>query len=191
MTILDMHIHLEGRSSCSILPAEELYCNLSPRLNGICITDHWVLKEYKKFSLSEFKLFFGVEVRSNEGDILAYGLNMLPSQDLTTKQMINFIHQKGGVAVAAHPFSNRHLAFHESVYKYDFDAIEINGAIGRKSNELAKQAAASMDLPMIGGSDAHSIEQLNTMATKFKERIQSISDIVKAIRLKKCTPVRV
>lgn len=190
MTIIDMHLHLEGRSSCSILPAVELYGNLSPQLNGICITDHWVLKEYKKLSLSHFKVFFGVEVRSNEGDILAYGLNMVPSRDLTTKQMIHFIHQNDGVAVAAHPFSNRHLAFHDSVYNYNFDAIEVNGAIDKRSNDLAKQAASSMDLPMIGGSDAHSINQLNTFATLFETKITSISDITKAIKSKTCKPIK-
>ncbi|TXT63488.1 MAG: hypothetical protein BAJALOKI3v1_360014 [Promethearchaeota archaeon] len=191
MTIIDTHIHLEGRSSCSVLPAQRLYGNLSPRLDGICITDHWVLKEYKKFSLTEFKVFFGVELRSTEGDILAYGLDMLPSQDLTTKQMINFIHMHNGVAVAAHPFSNRHLAFHDAVFNYNFDAIEINGAIGKKSNELAKQAAISMNLPMTGGSDAHSVEQLNSIATHFDTKIESVRDIVNAIRAKKCRPINI
>jgi hypothetical protein len=189
MTIIDTHIHIEGRSSCSILPAQELYGNLSHQLDGICITDHWVLKEYKKLTLSEFKVFFGVEVRSNEGDILAYGLDMLPSHDLTTEQMIDFIHKHNGVAVAAHPFSNRHLAFHDGVFNYNFDAIEINGAIGKGSNELAKQAAISMDLPMTGGSDAHSVDQLNSIATHFDTKIESVRDIVNAIRAKKCHPI--
>jgi hypothetical protein len=93
--------------------------------------------------------------------------------------------------VAAHPFSNRHLAFHDAVFNYNFDAIEINGAIGKKSNELAKQAAISMNLPMTGGSDAHSVEQLNSIATHFDTKIESVRDIVNAIRAKKCRPINI
>jgi hypothetical protein len=56
---------------------------------------------------------------------------------------------------------------------------------------MARQAARSMDLPLTGGSDAHSLKQLNTVATKFKEKIESIEDIVKAIKNKKCKPIRI
>jgi hypothetical protein len=191
MSIIDMHIHLKDRSPCSVLSIEELYRTLSPRLNGICITDHWVLREIKGISFEEVKTFFGVELTSREGDILAYGIDIMPSKNLRATQVIDFIHRQGGVAVAAHPFSNRHLAFHDAVYDFDFDAIEINGAIGKTSNEKAIRAANKMSIPLIGGSDAHSKNQLNTVATKFENKTYLMSDIVKAIKEGNCKVIRI
>ncbi|TFG00747.1 MAG: hypothetical protein EU541_01370 [Promethearchaeota archaeon] len=190
--IIDLHIHIEGRSHCSHLSLQELYRGLSPKLDGICITDHEVIDKIRHLHFQEFSVFYGVELWSDKGDILAYGLkNILPSKDLRAKEIIDFIHHHNGIAVAAHPFSSRHNAFHESVYDYSFDAIEINGAIGKNENKLARQAAESLGLPLTGGSDAHSINQLNTVATEFENGINSIEDIVKAIKNKKCKPVRI
>ncbi len=192
MTLIDMHLHIEGRSQCSVLPVQELYGALSPKLDAICITDHEIIQKIRYLHLQDYKVFYGVELWSDSGDILAYGIrNILPSKDLRAEHIIDFIHHHGGVAVAAHPFSTRHNAFHESVYDYNFDAIEINGAIGKRENELARQAAESLGIPLTGGSDAHSISQLNSVATKFEEEINSIADVVKAIKNKKCSPIRI
>jgi hypothetical protein len=150
-----------------------------------------VLHKIKTVLFEEFNTFFGVEVASTEGDILAYGITMVPSKGLRASQIISSIHRQGGIAVAAHPFSNRHLAFHDTVYNYNFDAIEINGSIGKSNNEKARRAAKSMGLPLIGGSDAHSKDQLNTIATLFRKPINSMGDIVKAIKEKECKAVRV
>jgi hypothetical protein len=173
-----------------VLQAEELYDNLSPYIGGLCITDHWHIRPIKRLYLPERKLFFGVEVSSDLGDILAYGINMLPSRNLTPRQIIDFIHRQGGIAVCAHPFSNRHSAFGDKLYNYSFDAIEINGAIGNQANKMAKEAARSLNLPIIGGSDAHSKKQLNTIATKFNKEIDSISDIIREIKNKNCKIVK-
>lgn len=185
-----MHIHIRERSPCSILSLDELYESISPHLDGICITDHGVLKKITYLPSSSVKTFFGVELSSREGDILAYGLNMVPSKDLDAKKIIRYIHHQRGVAIAAHPFSNRHYAFHDSVFDYEFDALEINGSIPKSSNEKAKMAANEMDIPLIGGSDAHSEHQLNSIATKFDNPINSINDIVRAIKERECSPIR-
>ncbi|MBD3339847.1 MAG: hypothetical protein GF353_12105 [Candidatus Lokiarchaeota archaeon] len=184
--IFDLHLHLEGRSPCSILSQNQLIDKISPKLDGICITDHNIIKPIKKFYMFNIKVFFGVEIWSELGDILAYGINILPSKNSNAKQIIDFVHKHNGVAIAAHPFSNRHVAFGDKVYEYDFDAIEINGAISNNANKLAEQAAKNMEIPLIGGSDAHSVNQLNSIGTKFKIKIRRIEDIVKAIKLGKC-----
>jgi predicted metal-dependent phosphoesterase TrpH len=188
---IDMHLHIEGRSPCSVLKLEELYDTLSPHIGGLCITDHWNIKPIKNLYLPERKVFFGVEVSSDLGDILAYGINMIPSKNLTPRQIIDFIHRQGGIAVCAHPFSSRHSAFGDNVYDYNFDAIEINGAIGNQANNMAKEAARSLHLPTIGGSDAHSKEQLNTIATRFNKQINSILDIIREVKNNNCEVVKI
>ncbi|MGV9173133.1 MAG: PHP domain-containing protein [Promethearchaeia archaeon] len=191
MPLIDMHIHLSGRSSCSILSEQQLYNNLSPRLDGICITDHWVLKPLKHMSFYGFQVYFGVELRCNLGDILAYGLKRLPSRDLNAHRMIRFIHEQNAVAVCAHPFSTRHAAFGERVYDFNFDAIELNGAIGKNANQQAMVASKIMAIPTIGGSDSHSKDQLNTIATQFEAPISSLANIKNAIKNGKCKAVHI
>ena len=191
MTIVDMHIHLKNRSPCSILGIEQLMGSLSHKISGICVTDHWKLTPIKNLMNYGFKVFFGVEITSKEGNILAYGIKNVPSRILPAQEVIDIIHKQGGVAVCAHPFSSGHMSFYDNFYDFSFDAIEINGAMGKRNRELAIKAAKISDLPTIGGSDAHSVNQLNTMGTKFSISINSISDIVKSIKAKKCRAIRI
>ena len=191
MPIIDMHVHLKGRSPCSHLSEQQLYNNLSPRIHGVCITDHWVLKPIKYMLEYDFAVFFGVELTCNSGDILAYGIKRLPSKGLRASQVINFIHEQGGIAACAHPFSGRHFALGEAVYDHDFDAIEINGSIGRKANDEAERAANVMGIPTIGGSDSHSIHHLNTVATHFNDDVHNFSDILEAIKKSECKAVNI
>jgi PHP family Zn ribbon phosphoesterase len=138
------------------------------------------------------RIFIGIEITSDYGDILAYGIKSEPPRNMKASKALEFIHNQDGVAVCAHPFSNKgHVSFGNDVFEYDFDAIEINGSLTRKYNEMAKKAAKIMDIPTIGGSDAHSIQQLNTMGTKFSFRIKTMEDIINAIKNNKCKAIRI
>jgi len=191
--LFDMHLHLKYRSRCSNLSIEDLYNNLSDRFDGICITDHWRLKPILNNPFQNTLVFVGVELSCTMGDILAYGIKSAPirNKHITAKRALELIHRQGGIAVCAHPFSNRHHGFGDYVYDFEFDAIEVNGALDKKYKLMAKQAAEIMDLPTIGGSDAHSISQLNTMGTEFKVPINSMEEIVNAVKNKNCKAVRI
>jgi hypothetical protein len=189
MSIIDMHIHLKSRSPCSILSENQLFNNVSNSIEGICITDHWILKPLTHLKYYNVKVYFGVEITTDLGDVLAYGIKKLPSKSSNAQNVIDFIHQQGGIAICAHPFSNRHFAFGERVYEFEFDAIELNGAIGKKYNELARKAALIMDLPTVGGSDSHSKDQLNTKATKFNRKVNSLRDIIKCVNDNECKAI--
>ena len=189
MPLIDMHIHLQSRSSCSYLSESELWGNLADSLHGVCITDHHVLKKLKgidKISQSnEIAIFFGVEITAREGDILAYGISEVPPRGLPAQQILSNIHQQGGVAICAHPFAKRN-SFDGEITQFAFDGIEINGRVGKRENQRARRLAIEMDIPTTGGSDAHNVHALNTMATWFSYKIRSIEDIVNAIKKKKC-----
>lgn len=190
MPIFDMHIHLKNRSPCSHLSIMDLKGGLSEKYDGICITDHHMVNPNKTVSRIGVKVFFGVEITCNLGDILAYGIKRIPTTR-KAEDVIDFIHSNGGVAVCAHPFSPHHACFQDAVQDYKFDAIEINGSLANKYNLPAKKMAELMDLPTIGGSDAHSKIQLNKMGTRFLIKIKSIEDIVHAIKNKKCKAIKI
>ena len=188
-----MHIHLQYRSRCSMLSVDDLYNNISNKLDGVCITDHHKLRPVKKHLFQDKLILFGVEISCQLGDILAYGVGYypLPNKHLKAERVIRNIHAQGGVAVCAHPFTNRHTGFGNDVFSYDFDAIEINGSLDKGFHEQAEDAAKKMSIPLIGGSDAHSITQLNTIGTKFEISISTIKDVVEAIKNKKCQPISI
>ena len=188
-------MHLKYRSRCSNLSADDVNEHLSPKLDGICLTDHW-RQDPKKFNpfREDIKVFYGIELSSIAyGDILCYGAKLLPSKRSrpTAEKIISITHNQGGVAVAAHPFTNRHEGFDEHVFEFEFDALEINGALTEEYHALTIEAAEKMGIPLIGGSDAHSIRQLNTIATKFDIPIETIEDIVKAIKNRECEVVKI
>jgi len=194
MSIIDMHIHLMYRSRCSNLSIEDLYNNLSDKFDGVCITDHWNIEPVINNPFQGEKLLLvGAEISCQKGDVLAYGTTYvpLPNKHLKAEKVIHDIHRGGGIAVCAHPFSNRHQGFEDYVYDYNFDAIEVNGSLDKKFHKMAEQAAKVLDLPLIGGSDAHSITQLNTIATKFEIPITSSKDIVEAVKNKQCKVVKI
>ncbi len=193
MPLYDLHLHLQYRSRCSNLSIDDLYNNLSEKFDGVCITDHWRLKPIINNPFQEIKVFVGVEITCNLGDILAYGIKSAPirNKHIDAKKAIDLIHNQGGIVVCAHPFSNRHQGFGNYIFDYEFDAIEVNGALDKKYKDMAKNAANIMDIPTIGGSDAHSIRQLNTIGTKFEIPINTIEDIVKAVKNKKCKAVKI
>ena len=188
-----MHIHLKYRSSCSNLSFDDLCNNLSKSFDAVCITDHWKLLPLKYNPFQDAKLFYGAEISCKMGDILAYGIKSIPSKkkNIDAEKVIEFIHKQGGIAVCAHPYTNRHEGFGDYVYEYEFDGIEINGSLDERFHLLAEKAAKSLDIPTIGGSDAHSIRQLNTFGTKFGKPINSIADIIKAVKNKECGAVKI
>jgi len=193
MTIFDMHLHLDLRSRCSNLSLDNLKSSLSKKIDGICFTDHWLLNPKRSYPIRNIKVFYGVELDCVLGDVLAYGIDSIPlrKRNLPANTIIDHIHKQGGIAVCAHPFSNRHDGFGKYVFDYDFDAIEVNGTILEGLQVKAEKAAIEMDIPTIGGSDAHSYRQLNTMVTKFEVPIDSMDDIVKAIKNKECKAIKI
>lgn len=188
--IIDMHMHVQGRSGCSIMPFDDIFNHISPMIDAICITDHEIVDPIKGVEHYEPKVFFGVEILTDKGDILVYGIEKLPKRPFKANLVIDFVHDNNGVVVCAHPFSRRHYAFGDEVHDFNFDAIEVNGAIHKNENQEAKMAAKRMILPLIGGSDSHSVNQLNTIATIFEGPISSIKDIVSAIKQGTCKPIK-
>ncbi len=188
-----MHVHLLYRSRCSNLAAEDINDNLSKKFDAVCLTDHWLLKARKENPFRDVKVFYGVELGSDMGDILAYGLRSLPikKKNIPAEKVINFIHMQGGMAICAHPFSNTKSGFGDYLYDYDFDAIEINGSVDENMQEKAQKAANKLDIPTIGGSDAHRARQLNTVGTEFDVPINTMADIVNAIRNKECRVIKI
>lgn len=191
--LVDMHIHT-NYSMDSTFTLEETLIELDGVVNALTITDHNTMGNFSKGILQgleskyHLRIFSeSVEISTAQGDILAYGITAVPSQNLRPDEVIEVIHSENGLAVAAHPFSL--LGLGDLIYDLELDAIGINGLRSKHANDLAKEAAESMGLPCIGGSDSHNRFQVGTWATEFPKKVDSIKEIIDFVRKGKCTPV--
>ena len=77
-----------------------------------------------------------------------------------------------GMILAAHPFYPNGICLKEKLFKHSdlFDAVEISGFYHRfwDPNQKAVAAARQLDLPLIGNSDTHTLEQFGTIWTEVE-----------------------
>jgi hypothetical protein len=151
----------------------------------IAVTDHNTIKgSLRASSLSE-NILCGMEVSSREGHIVALGIKEEVKKGMSAEETLDRIHELGGVAIAAHPFRLR-----EGMGKKvnnRFDGIEVlNARSNEKSNARARKHATSLNIAMMGGSDAHLVEHICSGYTRFDG--ESAEDALEAIRKKKTEP---
>ena len=131
MKLYDFHVHTCGISRCSRLSPEQL-CRAIKKdnLDGFVLTNHYApyhvtipfpewLKKYEQeyFYTKEvaqsmgLHTFFGIEVTISGKDFLIYGLDTtvlfesdLPLFEYTLGALSEFVHQRGGLLIHAHPF---------------------------------------------------------------------------------------
>lgn len=187
--ILDLHIHQNRHSSDSILDILTAIKEAKAlNIDGICITDHdnLGLRPFAE-DLSQKEgllVIVGVEIYTLDGDILCYGIDSLPKERLSAQATIEYVHERGGVCIAAHPFRNNRRGLEDKLYDLDnIDAIEAyNGRTLDVNNDKALQIADRLGRPMVGGSDAHTEGELGNFCTYFKDDIRSEADFIEAIK---------
>lgn len=192
---IDLHMHEKRYSKDSFLSLEEIVEISRKRgLDAICITDHdsMGLKEYaEEYSKKTgFPIFVGIEYDSIQGDILAFGIEDAPKESIDAQTFIDMVHAQGGAVIAAHPFrhNGRGLAKHLDVLKH-VDAVEIlNGSTLPDATMMAVQYARKYGFAVTGGSDCHYPDKVGVVATYFPQQIETVQDLVHAIRSHQCQP---
>jgi hypothetical protein len=81
-------------------------------LDFVIVTDHNSLKgveAYQKMKHPERPLLiFGDEISTSDGHLIALGIHEEPPKGISSKELVNWIHARGGYAILAHPFSKGH-----------------------------------------------------------------------------------
>ncbi|HUU79366.1 MAG TPA: PHP domain-containing protein [candidate division Zixibacteria bacterium] len=191
--LIDAHIHT-NQSPCASITLEETLIRLSGIVDAITVTDHDFIFEASNEVLNALQLKYNikvltpaVEISSLQGHILAYGIESVPSNNSDAKEVIEMIHSEGGIAVAAHPFAL--LGLDDLIFSLDLDALEINGSRSSRINQLAKESAEMIGIPLIGGSDSHTLYHIGTCVTEFFTMIETAQDLISAVKKGKCRPL--
>jgi PHP family Zn ribbon phosphoesterase len=143
-----------------------------------------------------FFVFRGVEISTGQGHLLAYGLKddswnrWSKNLNLNAAEVIEAVHDCGGICVPAHPFRGWD-SFGEEVYRIQgLDALEThNGCSSEEANRKAVQAALLRKLPSLGGSDCHTKDQVGRAYTVFKNHVHTMIELVEEIKRGNCEGV--
>jgi len=183
---VDLHLHTKYSFDASIHPktlVDQLYAH--PFIKAVAITDHNTVEGYYKVlelasAYQDILIIPGVEISTEEGDLIVLGVAELPPKPWNVENVIDFARKRGCLTVAAHPY--RAYGLGDLTKNYDVDAIEVlNGASAPHINRRAENLAKAMGLPGVAGSDAHHVSELWTAYTEIQAS-SDIDDILKAIK---------
>lgn len=181
----DLHIHTH-HSGDNEQKLEQIFAAAQQLgLAAIGIADHNTLKgglEAQRSAPEGLLVIPAVEVTSDDGHILAYNVSDEVPRERSVAETIDLIHERGGIAVAAHPYRLWSGLGSMTILRNRFDAIEVmNGRNTSEGNKRAMRLAERAHLPMVGGSDAHRAENIGEALTIFPEDCHTIEDLIKAI----------
>ena len=195
---IDLHCHTKYSGDNDLEPADLIEQAVCAGLDGICITEHFSVEAslpVAEMAVPEgFLLLRGVEISTDMGHLLAYGLKdddwNIWSRDLflNAGEVVERIHLLGGICAPSHPF-RQWDSFGARVLEMDgLDAVEThNGANTPEMNGQAMTCARIRNLPSIGGSDCHRKEQVGRACTVFTHAIRSMAELVTEIQKGNCT----
>ena len=158
-------------------------------LDGIAVCDHDTIegglacaKRAKELDV-DLIVIPGIEVMSSKGHILVIGIEENIESHLSPEKTIQLARELGGVVIIPHPFklSSHGIGYIEGL---DIDAVEVlnSRCLDNRPNKKAKKAADSLNLPQVGGSDAHTPQMVGQAYTEIDSEENTIDSVLMAIR---------
>ena len=202
---IDCHCHTRRGSIDAKVGIEE-YAGIlkSQGFGGMLVTDHnsysgyygWEKVLEKTHRFDDFVVLQGIEYDTRDaGHILVImpdGVNMhlFETRGMKMRQLIETVHEFGGILGPAHPFGNRPFSFagHPKMMTdlhilEQIDFIEaFNTCEPAVSNQMAALLARSLGKPAFGGSDSHRRADVATAFTEFSVPIRCNDDFIRAVR---------
>lgn len=194
---VDLHVHTALGGDSNIQPDMLAARAREVGLDAICVVEHhsyFLSEPLEEISRKEdFPIFRGFEYRALEGHVLVFGVKAgpedIPSR-LTMQWAINWVNNRGGLAIPAHPYQWGNGFPGDHVLKIKgLSALEtLNASVFLNGNQLALKAAERLGLNGVAGSDAHGLAVLGRAYTQFETPIESEAELLRALMEGKYTP---
>jgi len=153
--MFDLHVHTSYSKDGHEKPETMAKILKKKGFRGMAITDHNTVKgAFKEYGIENFIIIPGIEISTDRGHLLGLGIKE-EIRSRKAEEAIDEIHDKGGVAIIAHPYR----IFSGAIKNFEglnVDGIEIFNARSFPSqNKRAAKLAENMKKAVTGGSDAH------------------------------------
>ncbi len=185
---LDLHVHSQ-HSPDSLLTLEAITSRLAAvGLDGFALTDHNTVDGHAELAklraqFPQFVFVPGVEISTREGHLLVYGVSIPPPSQMPVADTVEWVRDRGGVCVLAHPFRRAHGVGRAVAERVCVTGIEtVNGHNSPGANRKAADVATGRHLAATGGSDAHQPIDLGRAFTEFPKGTTTVDDVLEAIR---------
>ncbi|MDR2462763.1 MAG: PHP domain-containing protein [Verrucomicrobiales bacterium] len=194
---VDLHCHSRFSADGIAEPEEMIARAKELGLRGLAITDHntcecvdyfrekgWLRADGEP--VDDFLIIPGQEISTADGHLLALGVWLPNLKGIAPAEAVKLIHERGGLAVPAHPFDHFRSGIRQRVLDTlaDIDALEVfNAATTWKScNQKARSYAAARGLPMTAGSDAHHHQAVGRAYTIIEPERFNLASVLAAIK---------
>lgn len=201
--LIDIHVHNDEALAPLFAQAKEMKLDAL----GFTLNEQFDGLEELRTAAQEqdLKVFCGCRVSTNRGELLCYfpdpealqgEENWLGDTEAgklpAVEQVIEQVHAKDGAVIAAHPYYKdlpAPMGDHIFAIK-GLHACEVASPLTTgMQRDLAIEAAESMKLGSVGGSSAHSPDELGLALTYVAEDLADEAALVEAIRDQRCFAV--
>ena len=192
---IDLHSHTAVFSTDSnLLPHDLIAASAERGLDGVVLTEHDVVWPAERVAAlnesSDILVLSGVEVTTELGHVLVYGLDALVPRITEARRLRALCDERGALMLLAHPARDPGLRVPPDAFRELFDGVEgLNGCDGPLQNQSASSRGRNLPLPPIGGSDCHALHEVGTAATEFDGEIRTMGELVAALREGEYRPV--
>ncbi len=157
--IVDIHVHTSASRCSNMSPRAMEKAALRAGLDGVVIADHDTQAGYNsaKRECRKIKVYPGVEVTTQEGEVLALFFEGEIDRGLHLVDAVERIRVGGGLVVIPHPFDFLRSGVGNNIELVKPDAVEVfnSRCLLPVFNSLARRFAARHNLLAVSGSDAH------------------------------------
>ena len=185
--VIDLHVHSTFSRCSSLTLSQAVEAALRSGLDGICITDHGTMAASREIQEglqpSGLVVIVGIEYTTPQGDFLLFGPFESLEPGLDAKELLPLVEGAGGVAVAAHPFRPGR-SVDPSLPRWAGKLLVegLNGRTAPEYNRAAALWAERWGLPLVGGSDAHSPEEVGRVTVELPHLVRSRAELIRVLR---------
>ena len=158
---IDLHVHTRDSLDSRISLDDAARRCREEDLDGFAVTNHDFFSDIPSSWLEKTDLVVlrGMEVSARGAHILAIDINEEVEMGLGILETVEKIHEQGGLAIIAHPYSVlRTWVNRREIEAAGFDLVEVANAYQFPYGwmlERNTRLAEELGLPQTGGSDAH------------------------------------
>lgn len=208
--LIDLHVHSYLSRDCTLDPKAVLQRAASFGLDGVAFTETNTQDGCDELldlqRSTKLRIFVGLELATDKGQYLCFFENPERAPEpvqlwgsnrekpWVAEECLPKLKSLGAAIVAARPYDREyaHPALDGVKTCKVLSAVEVyNPKVRMGANEAALEAAQSMKLPGVAGSDARgSLDELGYAATLFRTPVQTQAELVKALLAGEVSPVQ-